>query len=372
MGEEDLEPAGHPPVEEDAGAGPTTLVGGHRARAAGRPAGRSTENDSGIRPRSSGRASPCPDHQSVGCSARRSSRRPAPTRAVTISPRVQLRANFQLWSASSMRQPLDVAGRPALRGLGSAEVVVVGREPAAVLVDVEEPLDRVALEDHQSPVRRQETGEDRRPGVEVLEPDQRAATGVEQVGRAVELVGRLEDVGQDPAGRRTGGGAEPGGEIEHPRAEVDAHDLLRAEVPEREGVPAARALEVDRPPASAVEIADRLELRREQVRSAGPDELDRLVQPALVSLGGLVPGGPVRPVHRARVGPLRRGRRADQLGRRVIRRRAHPASLATGGPTGRPRGRSARPDHGSKTPAAATDPTRSIREPASPPACRAA
>ena len=54
-----------------------------------------TENDSGIRPRSSGRTSPWPPHQSVGCSVSRSSRRPAPSSAVTISPSVHDRANFQ-------------------------------------------------------------------------------------------------------------------------------------------------------------------------------------------------------------------------------------------------------------------------------------
>ena len=50
------------------------------------------------------------------------------------------------------------------------------------------------------------------------------------------------------------------GELEHPRAEVDADDLVGAEVPERQRVAAAGALEVDRPPAPAVEVADELEL----------------------------------------------------------------------------------------------------------------
>ena len=49
-------------------------------------------------------------------------------------------------------------------------------------------------------------------------------------------------------------------ELDHPRAEVHADDLVGAQVPERQAVPAAGALEVDRPPAAAVEIADELEL----------------------------------------------------------------------------------------------------------------
>ena len=47
---------------------------------------------------------------------------------------------------------------------------------------------------------------------------------------------------------------------------VDADDLVGAEVPERQRVAAAGALEVDRPPAAAVEIADELDLGAEQVR----------------------------------------------------------------------------------------------------------
>ena len=88
------------------------------------------------------------------------------------------------------------------------------------------------------------------------------------------------------------------------------------EVPERQRVPAAGALEVDRPAAAAVEVADELELGGEQVRAAAPDQLDRLGQPALVALGCLVPG--------------RAGSRRASPGRRPPRR---------GSPAGRARGR---------------------------------
>ena len=61
-----------------------------------------------------------------------------------------------------------------------------------------------------------------RPAVEVVEPDERAAPGVEEVGGPVELVRRVEDVGLDPAGGRAGRRGQAGGELEHPRADVDA------------------------------------------------------------------------------------------------------------------------------------------------------
>ena len=120
------------------------------------------------------------------------------------SPSVQARANFQCWSVLGDRQPVDVLGRPALRRLGATEVVVVGGDPVAVLVDVEQPLGRVALEQDEPPGRGEEPGDHRRPRVEVLKPDERAAPGVDQVARAVELVRRVEDVGQDPARRGAG------------------------------------------------------------------------------------------------------------------------------------------------------------------------
>ena len=88
------------------------------------------------------------------------------------------------------RQAVDVLGRPAPRGLGPAEVVVVGGDPAAVLVDVEQPLGRMALEEDEPAVGASSRRSDRRPGVEVLEPHQRAAARVEEVGRPVELMRR--------------------------------------------------------------------------------------------------------------------------------------------------------------------------------------
>ncbi len=56
-------------------------------------------------------------------------------------------------------------------------------------------------------------------------------------------------------------------ERQHPRTEVDADDLVGTGVPERERVASAGALQVDRPAASTMEIADQLELGWQQVRA---------------------------------------------------------------------------------------------------------
>ena len=135
----------------------------------------------------------------------------------------------------------------------------------------------------------------RRPRVEVLEPDQRRRGRCTR-GRPSHRA-RAACRARPPrsTGPGAGGLGQPRGELEHARAEVDADDLVGAEVPERERVAAARALEVDRPPAAAVQVADQRGLDGEQVRATGPDQRDGLVEPALVALGGLVPGGPVRP-----------------------------------------------------------------------------
>ena len=117
---------------------------------------------------------------------------------------------------------------------------------------------------------------------------------------------------------RPDGGRQAARQLEHARAEVDADDLVGAEVPERERVATAGALQVDRPPAAPVQVADQLELRGQEVRATRRDELDRLGEPALVALGGLVPRPAVGRVHAANVGPFRGGRGADVRMRVVL------------------------------------------------------
>ena len=122
--------------------------------------------------------------------------------------------------------------------------------------------------------------------------------------------------------RRRRGSSEPArrpprtgaGELEHPRAEVDAHHLVRAQVPQRQRVSSARALQVDGAPAAAAQVADERLLDGKQVAPARPDQLDRLGQPALVAFRGLIPRGAVRPVHPGRVRAFGVGRRADVVG----------------------------------------------------------
>ena len=78
-------------------------------------------------------------------------------------------------------------------------------------------------------------------------------------------MGRVEDVRQDPARRRPGRVAQARRQLEHPRAEVDADDLGGAKVPQRQRVATGGALEVDGPPAPAVQVSDQLHLGAEQV-----------------------------------------------------------------------------------------------------------
>ena len=131
-------------------------------------------------------------------------------------------------------------------------------------------------------------------------------------------MGRVEDVGQDPAGGSAGGRGQSRRELEHTRAEIDPDDLVGALVPERQRVAAARALEVDRPPAAAVKVADQLHLDPEEVGPAGSDERDRLVEPAFVPFRRLVPGDAVGRVHGADVSELIRRRRTDDVASSAI------------------------------------------------------
>ena len=141
---------------------------------------------------------------------------------------------------------------------------------------------------------------------------QRASARVEEIGGAVELVRRVQDVGQDPPRRRACRVGQSRRKLQHPRAEVDADDLVRAEVPERERVATGGALEMDRPPASPVQVADQLDLCPEQVRATAPDLGDGVRQPAFVAFGRLVPGGLVGAMHETGIGPLAGRRRPDQ------------------------------------------------------------
>jgi hypothetical protein len=170
------------------------------------------------------------------------------------------------------RQVVDVLGCPASGRLGSGEVVVVGGDPAPVGVDVEQPLDRMTLEQHESAGRGEEPRHDRGPRVEVLEPEERPAPRVHEVGAAIELVGRVEHIGEDPAGGRARGRRQALRQVDHPGAVVDPDHLRGPQVPQRERVAATGALEVDRAAAVPVQVADELDLNAEQVRPTRTDQ----------------------------------------------------------------------------------------------------
>ena len=122
--------------------------------------------------------------------------------------------------------------------------------------------------------------------------------------------GRVEDVGLDPSRRGARRGRQAGRKLEHPRAEVHADDLVRAGIPERQRVAAAGALEVDRPPAAAVEVADQVLLDGKQVRAAGPDQR--------------------RPPRRTSPRTARRPRPRPRASRRASRARPQPPPASRG------------------------------------------
>ena len=91
--------------------------------------------------------------------------------------------------------------------------------------------------------------------------------------------------------------------------------------PTTSSAPRFHSESVSRPPAHWRWIARRQRPRRspirssstrEQARAPGPDQRHRLLEPALVSLGGLVPGGPVGGVHRADIRGLARAWRGGR------------------------------------------------------------
>ena len=200
-----------------------------------------------------------------GCSATRSSRRPgAEERGHDLAERPRA-GELPVLVVVLDRQPVDVFGRPALRGLGAAEVVVVGRDPAAILVDVEQPLGRMALEEDQAPAGRQQpsrtAAQASRSCSHISEPRPvysssavpSSSCGVSRTSASIQRAGAPAAADQAPR------------ELEHARAEIDADDLVRAQVPQRQRVPAAGALQVDRPPAPSVQVADELQLRRQEI-----------------------------------------------------------------------------------------------------------
>ena len=76
---------------------------------------------------------------------------------------------------------------------------------------------------------------------------------------------------------------------------------------------------------SPMEVADQLHLGAEEVHAPGTDERDGFVEPAIVSLGGLIPGLAMCRMHPAGVRQLGGSRNPD-VGR--IRRHLPPAATA--------------------------------------------
>ncbi len=189
-----------------------------------------------------------PDHQSRGYSTRRSTRSPAAGHRRDDLAEGPRPGKLPVLLRVGDREVVDEAGQPAAGRLGPGEVVVVPRELPAARHRRRRPATRMGGPRTGRAGRRERAGgDDGRPGVQVLEPEQRAAAGVDEVGRPVELEPGVQDVGHDPAGRCAGR-----------RARASADSIIRGlmsrpttsvgpQPPERERVASAGALEVDRP-----------------------------------------------------------------------------------------------------------------------------
>ena len=189
-----------------------------------------TENDSGSQPRSSGRTSRCPAHQSTGCSVTRSRRRPAPSSAVTISPSVHARANFRCWSSSGIDSRSMYSGAQPRDASAPREVVVVGEESSRPSASASNSHSagwpsKITSRPSGARSRRSTAAQASRSWSHRIAP----AARVQQVGGAVEVVRRVEDVRLDPSRGSARRGGQAPRELEHPRAEVHADDLVRAE-----------------------------------------------------------------------------------------------------------------------------------------------
>ena len=212
------------------------------------------------------------------------------------------------------RQAVDVLGRPAARRLDPTEVVVVGqrssgrprRRRTAIRPDGPrtgrtDPRARAA--GRRPPPRR------RGPAIQGSEPRpcrrgrrcRPGACGVASTSASIQRAGA------PVASARRAASASIRGLKSIPTTSS------APEVPERQRVPAAGALEVDRPPAATVEVADELDLDAEQVDPAGPDERRR---PLRTSPRSARRPRPRRPGSRRASGPRRPARPRWGSGRR--------------------------------------------------------
>ena len=160
-------------------------------------------------------------------------------------------------------------------------------------LDVEQPTDGVVVEQGEVAAGFEQACDDAGPTVEIVDPAHGPAPGVDQVGGTVQFVGRVEQVAAVPLGGGVEGGGDLAGVGDVHVGDVNADDAGHAFIPQREGVAARGALQVDGgfdlgQDGSQVGAFDRV-----QVALSGFQEGDGLIDSGGVHGGAFVPGGAI-------------------------------------------------------------------------------
>ena len=227
------------------------------------------------------RSSPNRQTAVLANSSRLSMRRSARATLVTMSPSVQ--ANSHLGSAA-FSAPAKC--QPAGGSLGlTVEVVAHDSDQTAVDLDVSQL--RVFLVQDESTGWSEQLADGLGPAVDVRDPDERAAAGVDDVeGLAGECPWTAADVGGQEVGGDAGGFGLAVGHIDLSGADVDAGDLS-AGVGPRQRFLAASALQVAK--TLAAHVAGGSEFVLAQQRSAPGEEVGGRPD-FLPEVGNRVPG----------------------------------------------------------------------------------
>jgi hypothetical protein len=159
----------------------------------------------------------------------------------------------------------------------------------------------MSLENIEFASRLEESVDDLRPTGHVVHPAESSATGVHEIGGAVEFVWCVQDIASIPRRRGLEGVGFSARDLDHAVADVHADDLVGAEIPEGQGVRSPRALEVDGSVAPLVEVFQVVELGADEVRASLTKEFNSLSEFALIVLRTLVPSSAVVFVESPRV-----------------------------------------------------------------------
>src|SRR5262245_61006435 len=128
----------------------------------------------------------------------------------------------------------EVTRRPAATRVHFPREVVAAGGNKSVSVGVEQPRQRVVVEDVQGPARLEQAEHDRRPGIEVMEPEESSSARVDEVSGPVEFARRVEEIAAVEGRRRSKLRRRPPRVLDVEVGDVDAHDPPCSLDPERE------------------------------------------------------------------------------------------------------------------------------------------